>query len=101
MDKFFTNELLEKKLIHCYTEEEQRRYKHEVELLYELGIDIYQYDGQINKNIVYIDNIHNSRSDEQQAVNTILRQHKDIPDDLRVRLEYYKSSREQKENTDE
>ncbi len=84
-----------------YTEEEQRRYKHEVGLLYELGIDIYQYDGQIRKNIVYTDGIHNSISDEQQAVNIILRQHKDIPDDLKVRLEYYKSIREQEENTDE
>lgn len=80
-----------------YTEDEQKRYKREVELLYELGIDIYKYDEQINKNIVYIDGVHNSRSDEQQAVNIILRQHKDIPDDLRVRLEYYKSIREQEE----
>ena len=96
MDKFFINELLDKNLIH-ETEDEQKRYKHDVELLYELGIDIYQYDGQINKNIVYIDGVHNSRSDEQQAVDIILRQHKDIPDDLRVRLEYYKGIREQEE----
>lgn len=84
-----------------YTDAEQKRYKYEVGLLYELGIDIYQYDGQLSRNINYIDNIHNSRNDEQQAVNIVLRQHKDIPDDLRTRLMYYKNIHEQMENTDE
>lgn len=82
-----------------FTEEEKKQYKEAIDKLYELGIDIYEYDGR-NWNVYYTDGIHNFRVDSLQAIRLILDQHKEIPDDLRTRLEYYKKVREQQDKKD-
>lgn len=79
-----------------YTEEEQRQYKEEVLVLYELGIDIYEIDAR-SKNMYYLDGVNTFKADEQLAIDLLLNKHEEIPDDLRTRLEYYKKIREQQE----
>jgi hypothetical protein len=72
------------------TQEEMDEYNRKVDMLYEYGVNIYLYTDGTEILPEHPDGIHNYWRDSSLAIKLVLRENKELPEDLKERLLYYK-----------
>jgi len=80
-----------------WTDKERNEYNSKIQLLKKYGIDISLYTNNMISNVEHPDGIHNYRQDSYTAMQLVLKENKELPDNLKERLLYYKSIMDKEE----
>lgn len=72
-----------------WTDEQREEYNRKIDILLQYGVNIAVYDSG-DETMIHPDGIHNYRKDSALAKKLLLRDNKELPDDLKERLLYYK-----------